>query len=48
MIRNKYTFEELKKWTKEELIFWININISPFINTKKRKEELIQIILTFQ
>ncbi len=44
----KYTYEELKTWTKADLAFWININISPRIDTKKKKEELIQIILTFQ
>lgn len=38
--------EELQKKTKSELAFYINFNISPFIDTKKKtKQELINIIL---
>ena len=44
----KYTYEELKKWKKEDLSFWIHINISPFINVKRKKEELISLILQLQ
>lgn len=44
----KYTYEELKKWTKNDLVFWVSLNISPFVAKGKNKEELIRVILTFQ
>lgn len=42
------TLEELKNMKKEELQFYINFNISPFIDTKKKKQELIDIIVNLQ
>ena len=44
----KYTYEELKKWTKNDLIFWVSVNISPNVAKGKNKEELIRVILIFQ
>lgn len=44
----KYTYEELKKWTILDLQLYIQLNISTFINIKKKKDELIRIILAFQ
>ena len=45
---NKYTYEELKKWTKWELCFWVSANISPFVAKGKSKKELIKVILIMQ
>ena len=42
------TYEELQKMKKEDLQFYINVNISPFIDTKKKKQELINIIVALQ
>lgn len=48
MIDMKYTYEELKKWTKCELFFWVSVNISPFVAKGKSKKELIKVILIMQ
>lgn len=37
-------YEELKKMKKEDLQFYISFNISPFINVKRKKDELIRLI----
>lgn len=42
------TLNELKTMNKEELQFYISFNISPFIDTKKKKQELINIIVCLQ
>lgn len=42
------TLNELKAMNKEELQVYISLNISPFIDTKKKKQELIDIICILQ
>lgn len=39
------TYRQLQKMSKQDLQFYINLNISPFINVKKKKQDLINIIV---